>query len=66
MGPTVTRVRVALARLSAEDPVVSPIVGATTTGHIDSALGALDLRLRAEEITALEEPHVPHRVLGAQ
>ena len=62
----VPRVHVALAWLLAKDPVVSPIIGATKTGHIDSALGALDLQLTAEEITALEEPYVPHRVVGAQ
>lgn len=52
--------------LLAKDPVVSPIVGATSTGHIDRALGALDLELSAEEIAALEAPYVPHRVVGAQ
>jgi aryl-alcohol dehydrogenase-like predicted oxidoreductase len=62
----VERVHVALAWLLAKDPVVAPIIGATTTGHIDRALGALDLELTAEEIAALEEPYVPHRVVGAQ
>lgn len=62
----VKRVHVALAWLLAKDPVVSPIIGATRTGHIDSALGALDLQLTDEEIAALEEPYVPHRVVGAQ
>ena len=62
----IERVHVALAWLLAKDPVVSPIVGATSTGHIDRALGALDLELSAEEIAALEAPYVPHRVVGAQ
>jgi 1-deoxyxylulose-5-phosphate synthase len=61
----VERVQVALAWLLAKDPVVSPIIGATRTGHLDAALGALDLELTLEEITALEEPYVPHRVSGA-
>ena len=61
----VERVQVALAWLLAKDPVVSPIVGATKTGHIDAALGALDLELTGEELTALEAPYVPHRVVGA-
>ena len=62
----VDRVHVALAWLLAKDPVVSPIIGATKNGHIDAALGALDLELTADEIAALEGPYVPHRVVGAQ
>ncbi|GAA1294268.1 aldo/keto reductase [Brachybacterium alimentarium] len=62
----VERVHVALAWLLAKDPVVSPIIGATKNGHIDAALGALDLELTADEIAALEGPYVPHRVVGAQ
>ncbi|MGP5304391.1 aldo/keto reductase [Brachybacterium alimentarium] len=62
----VERVHVALAWLLAKDPVVSPIIGATKNGHIDAALGALDLELTADETAALEGPYVPHRVVGAQ
>ncbi|MGP9683679.1 aldo/keto reductase [Brachybacterium sp. AOP3-A1-3] len=62
----VERVHVALAWLLAKDPVVSPIIGATRTSHLDGALGALDLELTSEEITALEAPYVPHEVVGAQ
>ena len=47
------------------EPVAAPIVGATKTEHIDKALGALDLELTAEEIASLEEPYVPHAVVGA-
>ncbi|QCR52786.1 aldo/keto reductase [Brachybacterium sp. SGAir0954] len=61
----VERVHVALAWLLAQDPVAAPIVGATKTEHIDKALGALDLELTAEEIASLEEPYVPHAVVGA-
>ncbi|ATG56118.1 aldo/keto reductase [Brachybacterium ginsengisoli] len=61
----VERVHVALAWLLAQQPVTAPIIGATKTGHIDSALGALDLELTAEEIAALEAPYVPHEVVGA-
>ena len=61
----VERVHVALAWLLAKDPVVSPIIGATKTGHLDAALGALDLELTADEIAALEAPYVPHQVSGA-
>ncbi|WP_246958082.1 aldo/keto reductase [Brachybacterium sp. Marseille-Q7125] len=61
----VERVHVALAWLLGQDPVVSPIIGATKTSHIDGALGALDLKLTAEELEELGAPYVPHRVMGA-
>jgi len=61
----VERVHVALAWLLAKDPVVSPIIGATKTGHLDAALAALDLELTADEIATLEVPYVPHQVSGA-
>ncbi|WP_010550908.1 aldo/keto reductase [Brachybacterium paraconglomeratum] len=61
----VERVHVALAWLLAKKPVISPIIGATKTSHIDGALGALDLELTADEIAALEAPYAPHRVVGA-
>lgn len=60
----IARVQVALAWLLSRDPVVAPIIGATKTDHIDSALAALDVQLTTEEIAALEEPYVPHAVVG--
>lgn len=62
----VGRVHVALAWLLAKSPVVSPIIGATKTSHLDGALGALDLDLTSDEIATLEAPYVPHEVVGAQ
>lgn len=55
----------ALAWLLAKDPVVAPIVGATKASHLDTALGALDVELTGDEIAALEDPYVPHAVVGA-
>src|SRR6202790_5459592 len=45
-------------------PVPSPIVGATKPHHLEDAAAALTLRLTPEEIASLEEPYVPHPVLG--
>jgi aryl-alcohol dehydrogenase-like predicted oxidoreductase len=39
-------------------------VGATRTGHIEDALAAEKLELSADEMRRLEEPYVPHPVLG--
>lgn len=60
----VPRVHVALAWLLHKPPVVAPIIGATKLSHLEDAVGALDLHLTPEEIAALEEPYVPHRIVG--
>lgn len=44
--------------------VTSPIVGATRLQHIDGAVEALSLNLTTEEIAYLEEPYVPHELVG--
>ena len=44
--------------------VTAPIVGASTIGQLEDAVGALDLTLAAEEIAALEAPYVPHAISG--
>jgi len=56
--------RVALAWVLAKPMVTAPIVGASRAGHLDDALAALDLKLTADEIERLEEPYVPHAVVG--
>ena len=45
--------------------VASPIVGATKTQYLDDASGALAVRLTAEDFAYLEEPYLPHRIVGA-
>jgi aryl-alcohol dehydrogenase-like predicted oxidoreductase len=44
--------------------VTSPIIGATKPQHLEDAVAALSVKLSPEEITQLEEPYVPHPVLG--
>jgi 1-deoxyxylulose-5-phosphate synthase len=56
--------QVALAWLLSRPGVTAPIVGATRLGHIADALDAERLTLTAEEVRGLEEPYVPHPVLG--
>lgn len=62
----VPRTQIALAWLLQKEPVTAPIVGATKTVHLDEAIGALAVQLSAEEVTYLEEPYEPHRVVGHQ
>ncbi len=62
----VPRAQVALAWLLQKAPVAAPIVGATKISHLEDAIGALSIKLLPEEVIYLEEPYVPHRVVGAQ
>lgn len=45
--------------------VAAPIVGATKACYLDDAVGAFQVKLTTEDIAYLEEPYVPHRVVGA-
>jgi 1-deoxyxylulose-5-phosphate synthase len=56
--------QVALAWLLSRPAVTAPIVGATRLGHISDALAAVQLTLTDEEVRRLEEPYLPHGVLG--
>lgn len=60
----VPRVHVALAWLLHKEPVAAPIIGATKVRHLEDALGAFSVKLTSEEVTYLEEPYVPHPVVG--
>jgi aryl-alcohol dehydrogenase-like predicted oxidoreductase len=62
----VPRTHIALAWLLQKEPVTAPIVGATKISHLEEAVGALALRLNQEEVAYLEEPYVPHRIVGHQ
>ena len=44
--------------------VTAPVVGATKLHHIEGAAKAVELRLTPEETAYLEEPYVPHRLVG--
>jgi aryl-alcohol dehydrogenase-like predicted oxidoreductase len=60
----VPRAQVALAWVLHNPVVTAPIVGAGRPGHIEDAVAAVDLRLDADEVARLEEPYVPHEVVG--
>ncbi|WP_314589108.1 aldo/keto reductase [Paenibacillus terrigena] len=60
----VSRVQIALAWLLQKDPVTAPIIGATKLSHLDDAAAALMIQLTSEEIASLEEPYVPHPIIG--
>jgi aryl-alcohol dehydrogenase-like predicted oxidoreductase len=62
----VPRVHIALAWLLQKESVTAPIIGATKISHLEDAIGALSVILTQEDVAYLEEPYVPHRIVGHQ
>jgi aryl-alcohol dehydrogenase-like predicted oxidoreductase len=60
----VSRAQIALAWMLAKPVITAPIVGATKPHHLEDAIAAPSINLSPEEIARLEEPYVPHPVLG--
>ena len=60
----VTSSQIALAWLLHQPGVTAPIIGASKMHHLEEDAAALDIELSAEELAALEEPYLPHPVLG--
>ena len=60
----VPRAQIALAWMLQKPAVTSPIIGASKPHHLDDAIAALSLHLSNDEMTALEEPYVPHPISG--
>jgi 1-deoxyxylulose-5-phosphate synthase len=56
--------RLALAWLMHKPGVTAPIVGATKLEHLEDALAAAELTLPHELLARLEEPYLPHPVIG--
>jgi len=60
----VPRAQLALAWLLGKHAVTAPIVGASKPHHLGDAVAALSVHLTKKEIASLEEPYIPHPVLG--
>jgi 1-deoxyxylulose-5-phosphate synthase len=60
----VSPAQVACAWVLQAPGVTAPIIGATKAQHIKDLVAAVELKLSAEEIAALEKPYQPHRILG--
>jgi aryl-alcohol dehydrogenase (NADP+) len=60
----VSPAQIALAWILRQPDVTAPIVGASKLEQLDQAVAALEIRLSDEDCRRLEEPYVPHRVLG--
>lgn len=55
---------ISLAWMLQKTPVVAPVIGATKISHLESAVAALDVKLEIDDIAYLEEPYVPHPLVG--
>jgi len=62
----VPRAQIALSWVLQKDSIAAPIIGATKMSHLEDAVAALSIALTPEEIQLLEEPYVPHPVMGFQ
>lgn len=60
----VPRTHIALSWLLHKQSITAPIIGATKLAHLENAIGALDLKLEAEDLAWLEEPYTPHPIIG--
>jgi aryl-alcohol dehydrogenase-like predicted oxidoreductase len=61
---SISRAQVALAWLLSKPVVSAPIVGVTRPKQLADLIGALPVKLSAEEIDQLEEPYQPHAIAG--
>ncbi|KZP13274.1 aryl-alcohol dehydrogenase [Athelia psychrophila] len=60
----VSMAQVALAWVMQKDGVTAPIVGTTSLENLKDLLGAVQLKLSAEEVKSLEELYQPRAVFG--
>ena len=56
--------QIGLAWVLNKQGVSAPIVGASKVSQLDDAIAALQIKLTADEIAALEKQYVPHAVTG--
>lgn len=61
-GTTMTRI--ALAWHFAKG-VTAPVIGATKTEYLDDAVGSTDVCLTESDVAYIDEPYVPHKIMGA-
>jgi 1-deoxyxylulose-5-phosphate synthase len=60
----ISQAQTSLAWLLSKPAVTAPIVGATKIQHLEDAISAVSISLTEDEIHNLEEPYIPHSVVG--
>jgi len=59
-----TASQVALAWMLHKPYITAPIIGSSKLDHLNESIAALEMKLTPEELKRLEEPYLPHPVLG--
>ncbi len=59
-------IQAALAWILGKPGITAPIVSATKLEQLDQLVEGLAVRLSGEEIAALEQPYIPHKVIGIE
>ena len=57
-------IEVALAWILGKPGITAPIVSATKIEQLDQLVAGMSVTLSKEEVASLEEPYVPHKVIG--
>jgi len=60
----VTPTQIGFAWILQAPGITAPIIGATKTHHLKQIFDAVEIKLTAEEIAALEKPYRPHPIIG--
>ncbi len=60
----IPKAQIALAWVLHKEVVTAPIVGATKVSHLEDAVNSLAVTLTPEEMAFLEEPYIPHNLVG--
>jgi aryl-alcohol dehydrogenase-like predicted oxidoreductase len=60
----ISRAQIAIAWMLSKPVITSPIIGASKPHHLDDAVNAVNVKLDADDIAALEAPYVPHAIAG--
>ena len=57
-------IQAALAWILSKPGVTAPIVSATKVEQLDQLIAGMSVTLSEEDVASLEEPYVPHKVIG--
>ncbi|MHC5248303.1 aldo/keto reductase [Enterococcus sp. LJL90] len=60
----VSRVEISLSWLFSKPTLAAPVIGATKSSHVETAVKAVDMKLTPADIAYLEEPYLPHSIVG--
>ncbi|MHC5374491.1 aldo/keto reductase [Enterococcus sp. LJL120] len=60
----VSRVEISLSWLFSKPTLAAPVIGATKLSHVETAVKAVDMKLTPADIAYLEEPYLPHSIVG--